>query len=102
MSYEITATKRVLQGTGASRRLRNAGGIPAVIYGGNAEPMALTLEHKAMFYAIKNENFHTQILTLDIEGKKEPVLLRAFQIHPFKPIVMHADFERIDEQTNAC
>ena len=96
MSYEITATKRVLQGTGASRRLRNAGGIPAVVYGGNAEPVALTLEHKAMFYAIKNENFHTQILTLDIEGKKEPVLLRAFQIHPFKPIVMHADFERIE------
>jgi large subunit ribosomal protein L25 len=97
MSYEIKATKRLATGTGASRRLRNEGTIPAILYGAGQAAEMLNIEHKTMFYAIKNENFHTQILTLDIEGKKESVLLRDFQLHPFKPLVLHADFERIDQ-----
>ncbi|MDD5240315.1 MAG: 50S ribosomal protein L25/general stress protein Ctc [Sulfuricella sp.] len=96
MKIEISATPRTIQGTGASRRLRRTGRIPAVIYGANKDATAIELDHKEIFFKLKNESFHASILTLDLDGKKEQVLLRDYQMHPFKPLVMHADFQRVD------
>jgi len=96
MKIEINATQRTLQGTGASRRLRRTGRIPAVIYGGGKEAAAIELDHKEVFYKLKNESFHATILTMNLDGKSEQVLLRDYQMHPFRPVVMHADFQRVN------
>ena len=84
MKIEVSAKKRELQGTGASRRLRNAAKVPGIVYGGNMEPMAIELDHKDLARNLSREAFHASILTLDVEGNKEAVLLRAFNMHPFK------------------
>lgn len=96
MKIEISATPRTIQGTGASRRLRRAGRVPGVVYGGGKEAAAIELDHKEIFFKLKNESFHASILTLDLGKKKEQVLLRDYQMHPFKPLVMHADFQRVN------
>ncbi|MHB1592182.1 MAG: 50S ribosomal protein L25/general stress protein Ctc [Sulfuricella sp.] len=96
MKIEISATPRTLQGTGASRRLRRTGRIPAVIYGGGKDAAAIELDHKEVFFKLKNESFHATILTLNLDGKSEQVLLRDYQMHPFRPVVMHADFQRVN------
>lgn len=96
MKIEISATPRTLQGTGASRRLRRTGRIPAVIYGGGMDATAIELDHKEVFYKLKNESFHATILTLNLDGKSEQVLLRDYQMHPFRPVVMHVDFQRVN------
>lgn len=97
MKIEISAKPRTLQGTSASRRLRHAGRVPGIVYGGGKEAMAIDLDHKDMFYKLKNEAFHASILTLEIDGKKEQVLLRDYNMHSFKPLVMHIDFQRVSE-----
>jgi len=97
MKIEISANKRELQGTGASRRLRNAGKVPGIVYGGDAEPQTIELNHKELAQNLSREAFHASILTLDIEGKKEAVLLRAFNMHPFKLQVQHIDFQRVSK-----
>jgi large subunit ribosomal protein L25 len=94
MKIEVTATSRQAQGTGASRRLRKTGRVPGIVYGGS-EPRLIDLDHNNLFHALRNEAFHASILTLDLEGKKEPVLLRDFQMHPFRQQVMHIDFQRV-------
>lgn len=94
MKIEISATSRKAQGTGASRRLRKAGRVPGIVYG-NSDPMMIELDHNNMYHALRKEAFHASILTLDCEGKKEMVLLRDFQMHPFRQQVMHIDFERV-------
>ena len=99
MKIEISAKKRELQGTGASRRLRNAGKVPGIVYGGDAAPQTIELNHKELAQNLSREAFHASILTLDIEGKKESVLLRAFNMHPFKLQVQHIDFQRVDAKT---
>ena len=96
MKIEISATPRTLQGTGASRRLRRTGRIPAVIYGGGKDAAAIELDHKEVFFKLKNESFHATILTLNLDGKSEQVLLRDYQMHPFRPVVMHVDFQRVN------
>lgn len=96
MSYEIVATLRELQGTGASRRLRREGNVPAVVYGDEKDAVAITVEHKAVFYALQNEAFHSAVISLELDGKKQPVMVRDFQMHPFKPFVQHIDFQRVD------
>ena len=96
MKIEISATPRTIQGTGASRRLRRTGRIPAVIYGGGMDAAAIELDHKELFYKLKNESFHASILTLNLDGKSEQVLLRDYQMHPFRPVVMHVDFQRVN------
>ena len=96
MKIEISATARTLQGTGASRRLRRTGRIPAVIYGGGKDAAAIELDHKEVFYKLKNESFHATILKLNLDGKSEQVLLRDYQMHPFRPVVMHVDFQRVN------
>ncbi|GAA5071889.1 50S ribosomal protein L25/general stress protein Ctc [Lysobacter panacisoli] len=92
----LKATGRKVEGKGASRRLRHAASIPAIVYGGKTAPQAIQLEHEKTWLAQQNEWFYSSILTLDIDGKSEPVLLRDIQRHPFKQIIMHLDFQRVD------
>ncbi len=95
---KVIAFPRKEQGSGASRRLRNAGQTPGIIYGGTTEPVTIALDHNALFHALKKEAFHSSILDMEIEGKVEKVLLRDFQMHAYKQLVLHADFQRIDEK----
>jgi len=97
MKIEISATKRVVKGTGASRRLRHAGSVPGVLYGGGKEPISLDLEQKSLFLQFRHEAFHASILTLNLEGKKESVLLRDYQMHPVRNTIQHIDFQRVNE-----
>lgn len=92
---QIAATSRNLQGTGASRRLRNAGKTPGIIYGGEAAPQLIELDHNSLWYALQKEAFHASILDLEIAGKTNKVLLRDVQYHPYKPLVLHIDFQRV-------
>lgn len=96
MSYELIAAKREQLGTSASRRLRHAGKLPAVVYGANTEAVSVVLEHNPVYYALKEEGFHTGILNLVIDGEKQAVLLRDYQMHPYKQLVLHMDFQRVD------
>lgn len=96
MKFEVTATARKTQGTGASRRLRRAGRVPAIVYGGNQPPVTIELDHNTVFHQLKHEAFHASILTLDVDGDRQQVLLRDVQMHPWKPLVMHLDFQRVD------
>jgi large subunit ribosomal protein L25 len=95
---KFTAYERTLQGTGASRRLRNADKVPGIVYGAGT-PQMIELDHNALFFALKKEAFHSSILEMELAGKTEKVLLRDFQMHAWKPIVMHVDFQRVDETT---
>jgi len=95
---KFTAYERTLQGTGASRRLRNVAKVPGIVYGAGT-PSMIELDHNALFFALKKEAFHSSILEMDLAGRTEKVLLRDFQMHAWKPIVMHIDFQRVDETT---
>jgi large subunit ribosomal protein L25 len=95
---KFTAFERSLQGTGASRRLRNAAKVPGIVYGAG-DPKMIELDHNAVFFALKKEAFHSSILEMELAGKIEKVLLRDFQMHAFKPIVLHVDFQRVNETT---
>jgi len=94
---KVIAFPRSEQGSGASRRLRNAGQTPGIIYGGTASPVTIALDHNALFHALKKEAFHSSILDMEIDGKVEKVLLRDFQMHAYKQLVLHADFQRVDQ-----
>ena len=96
MSQSIQASVREAQGTGASRRLRRAGQVPAVIYGDNQEPQSIAVDGNGIFYALQKESFHTSLLTLAIYCKDVNVIVRDFQMHPFKPSVLHVDFQAVD------
>jgi large subunit ribosomal protein L25 len=93
---KVVAFARKEQGSGASRRLRTAGQTPGIIYGGTQAPVAIALDHNALYHALKKETFHSSILDLEIDGKAEKVLLRDFQMHAFKQLVLHVDFQRVD------
>jgi large subunit ribosomal protein L25 len=95
---KFVAFERTLQGTGASRRLRNAQKVPGIVYGAG-EPAMIELDHNALFFALKKETFHSTVLEMDLKGKTEQVILRDYQMHAFKPIVMHVDFQRVDATT---
>ena len=95
---KFTAFERSLQGTGASRRLRNAHKVPGIVYGAGT-PSMIELDHNALFFALKKETFHSSLLEMELNGKTEQVLLRDYQMHAFKPIVMHIDFQRVDATT---
>ncbi len=97
MKIEINATKRGVKGTGASRRLRHAGSVPGILYGGGKDPISLDLEHKSLFLQFRHEAFHASILTLNLEGAKESVLLRDYQMHPVRNTIQHIDFQRVNE-----
>lgn len=95
--HKISATGREAAGKGASRRLRRAASIPAVLYGGNAAPQSIQLEHEKTWLASQNEWFYSSILDMELDGKVQKVLLRDMQRHPYKQIIMHLDFQRVDE-----
>ncbi len=95
---KFTAYERTLQGTGASRRLRNAAKVPGIVYGAGT-PAMIEVDHNALFFALKKEAFHSSILEMDLAGKTQKVLLRDFQMHAYKPMVLHIDFQRVDETT---
>jgi large subunit ribosomal protein L25 len=95
---KFVAYERTLQGTGASRRLRHAHKVPGIVYGGGASAM-IELDHNALFFALKKESFHSSILEMELAGKTQNVLLRDYQMHPFQPIVLHIDFQRVDATT---
>ena len=95
---KFVAYERTQQGTGASRRLRNAAKVPGIVYGAG-KPTMIELDHNALFFALKKEAFHSSLLEMELGGKTETVLLRDYSMHAFKPIVMHVDFQRIDEKT---
>jgi large subunit ribosomal protein L25 len=95
---KFTAFERSQQGTGASRRLRIAGKVPGIVYGAG-EPKMVELDHNALFFALKKEAFHSTILEMDLAGQTQKVLLRDFQMHAYKPQVLHVDFQRVDETT---
>jgi len=96
MQFELIANVRNLQGTSASRRLRRAGTVPGIVYGGDAAPTVIETNHNDLLLKLKKEAFHSSIITLNIEGKKEQVLLRDYQMHAYKPLVLHIDFQRVD------
>ena len=96
MKFELNASKRELQGSGASRRLRRANKVPGIIYGGTAAPALIELDHNDILLALRKEAFHSSVLSLKIDGKVETVLLRDSQMHPYKPLVLHVDFLRVD------
>ena len=92
---KVVAFERSLQGTGASRRLRRAGKVPGIIYGGTDAPQMVELDHNALFYALKKEQFHSSVLEMEVAGKTTQVLLRDYQMHPYKQLVLHIDFQRV-------
>jgi large subunit ribosomal protein L25 len=99
MKIEITATSRKTQGTGASRRLRIAGRVPGIVYGGSEKPTPIELDHNEIFHKLRAEAFHSSILNMKLDGAEHQVLLRDVQRHPFRPLVGHVDFQRIDANT---
>lgn len=96
MQLEFNANKRDGQGTGASRRLRRTGKVPAIVYGGAEAAQSIELDHNTILLNLRKEAFHASVLTLVIDGKKQPVLLRDSQMHAYKPLVLHVDFQRVD------
>ena len=99
IDFSLNAKKREDQGKGASRRLRRHAVtlVPAIVYGAQKAPQNITLEHKDLVKALDNEAFYTHIIALNVDGKKEDVLIKAIQRHPAKPLIMHMDFLRIDK-----
>jgi large subunit ribosomal protein L25 len=95
---KFVAFERTLQGTGASRRLRNANKVPGIVYGGG-NPAMIELDHNALFFALKKEAFHSSILEMELAGHVQQVLLRDYQMHPWKQIILHIDFQRVDATT---
>ncbi len=94
-TIEVTAMPRSLQGTGASRRLRVTGKVPGIIYGGEQPAKNVELDHNDLFHKLKQESFHASILSMIVDGAKERVLLRDVQMHPWKQLVLHVDFQRV-------
>jgi large subunit ribosomal protein L25 len=97
MAIEIIARKREAQGTGASRRLRRTGRVPGIVYGGEKAPVNIELDHKDLYFNLRNEKFHASILTLELGGEKQQVLLRAVNMHPYRMQVQHVDFQRVQK-----
>ncbi len=95
----MTAEARTDVGKGASRRLRRTGKIPAIIYGGNKEPQAITLAHHLMLQHTEKEAFYTAILDINIDGKVEKAVIKDILWHPYKPLLQHMDFMRVDENS---
>ena len=96
---KFVAFERAKQGTGASRRLRNSGRTPGIVYGGTADTTLIELDHNALWHAIKKEAFHASVLDMELAGTEHKVLLRDVQMHPFKQLILHIDFQRVDANT---
>ena len=95
-THEIKATARNDEGKGASRRLRHAGFVPAVVYGAGQAPQSIQIEHNTILLSAKHEWFFSSVLDLNVDGKVEKVLVRDWQKHPYKLQMLHMDFQRVD------
>jgi large subunit ribosomal protein L25 len=95
MKIAIKAEPRSVQGTGASRRLRRESKVPGVVYGAGKDATPIQLDHKELWFKLKTEAFHASILDMEIGNDKSQVLLRDYQMHPFRPLILHADFQRV-------
>ncbi|HEY8855758.1 MAG TPA: 50S ribosomal protein L25/general stress protein Ctc [Rugosibacter sp.] len=96
MQLEFNAKKRDGQGTGASRRLRRTGRVPAIIYGNTEQPQSIDIDHNELFQLLRKEAFYSSVLSANIDGVKETCLLRDVQRHPYRQVILHADFQRVD------
>lgn len=96
MQIEFNAKARDEQGTGASRRLRHAGRVPGIVYGGEAKPQQIDIDHNEIYQHLRKEAFYSSVLTMNLDGKKEMCLLRDVQRHPYRQLILHVDFQRID------
>ena len=96
MKFELNAQARTLQGSGASRRLRRANKVPGIIYGGSAAPEMIEIPHNDLLLALRKEAFHSSVISIKLDGKVQTVLLRDTQMHAYKPLVLHVDFQRVD------
>ena len=92
---KVVASTRKAQGTSASRRLRHTDKVPGVLYGGKGKPVAIEVEHNPLFHSLRRERFHASILDMELDGNSEQVLLRDFQMHPYRQVVLHVDFQRV-------
>jgi len=95
VKIEIKADKRSVQGTGASRRLRRESKVPGILYGAGKDALPIELDHKDLWFKLRTEAFHASILDMDVAGEKTQALLRDYQMHPFKPLILHVDFQRV-------
>ncbi len=96
---KFVAFERALQGTGASRRLRISGRTPGIVYGGESAPQSIEVDHNALWHALRKDAFHSSVLEMDLGGTVSKVLLRDVQYHPFRQLVQHVDFQRVDART---
>lgn len=96
---KFVAFERAKQGTGASRRLRITGKTPGIVYGGDTQPQLIEIDHNALWHALKKEAFHSSVLEMELGGNVSKVLLRDVQYHPFRQLVQHIDFQRVDAKT---
>jgi large subunit ribosomal protein L25 len=96
MQLEFNANKRDGQGTGASRRLRRTGRVPGILYGGSAAPQQIDIDHNELFQLLRKEAFYSSVLNVKLEGVTEMCLLRDVQRHPYRPVILHVDFQRVD------
>src|SRR5512142_2642364 len=99
LTMKFVAFERAKQGTGASRRLRITGKTPGIVYGGEAAAQMIEIDHNALWHALKKEAFHASVLEMELGGTVSKVLLRDVQYHPFRPLVQHIDFQRVDART---
>ena len=96
-THEIKVQRREDEGKGASRRLRHAGQVPAIVYGGELNPVSIQLNHNEVWLASQNDWFYASILDLNLDGQVQKVLLRDMQRHPYKQLIMHLDFQRVND-----
>ena len=92
---KVIATTRQAQGSSASRRLRREDKVPGIVYGGSGQAVSVAIVHNPLYHSLRNEAFHSSILDMEIDGATEKVLLRDVQWHPYRPQVMHIDFQRV-------
>ncbi|WP_417282286.1 50S ribosomal protein L25/general stress protein Ctc [Comamonas sp.] len=95
---QFVAFERAKQGTGASRRLRHSGKTPGIVYGAG-EAQLIEIDHNALWHALHKEAFHSSVLDMEVNGQVSKVVLRDVQFHPFKKLVQHVDFQRVDATT---
>jgi len=96
MQLEFNANKRDGQGTGASRRLRRTGRVPGILYGGPTAPQQIDIDHNELFQLLRKEAFYSSVLNVKLDGVTEMCLLRDVQRHPYRPVILHVDFQRVD------
>lgn len=96
MQFEINATQREVKGSSASRRLLRVGRVPGILYGGGAAPQMVEFDHNELYQALRKEAFHSSVIAMNLAGARELCLLRDVQMHAYKPLVKHVDFQRID------